>query len=238
LKKEHFIVVGLFIMVNSFAQTDIPDQSQRKTKYILYSQELDKSRPSDEKVQKKYYKNGKLAEVSYSDSLKMEFYENGTKRSVTKFRKGKIEGERMYYYASGQEEMMVHYRRGMQDGPFALFYENGKIKYKGTFKADHIYGERYCYDEKGNLLNGDFTLSGFGDTKYEGKAIDGKPEGEVKVSDGSGLIMTVNFKNGKAHGLVYHYQDGKKIKAENYAEGLYVDDVPMDMSMSPEPENK
>jgi len=38
--------------------------------------------------------------------------------------------------------------------------------------------------------------------------------------------MLVNFRNGKAHGLTYYYENGKKVKAENYAEGMFVDDIP------------
>jgi antitoxin component YwqK of YwqJK toxin-antitoxin module len=146
-----------------------------------------------------------------------------------------VEGERMFYYPNGQVEMMVNYKKGLQDGPFILYYDNGKIKYKGEFKGDRIFGERFCYDEEGNLINGEFSFSGYMDTKYEGKAVDGKPEGEVKVSDSSGLIMMVNFRNGKAHGLTYHFKDGKKVKAENYAGGMFVDDVPVDMSPGTEP---
>jgi antitoxin component YwqK of YwqJK toxin-antitoxin module len=229
MKASKIIAAVFLFSINAFSQTDIPDLNQIKTKYILYNQSLDKEEPLNGQPEKHYYKNGQLAEVYYKDSLRIENYESGKTRSVTHYRNGKIEGERMFYYPNGQVEMVVNYKKGMQEGLFVLYYENGKMKYTGEFKGGRIFGERICYNEEGNLINGEFAFSGYQQSRYEGKALNGKPEGEVKVSDSSGLVMTVNFRNGKAHGLAFHYKDGKKIKAENYSEGMFVDDVPMDM---------
>ncbi|MBL7913296.1 MAG: hypothetical protein JNJ41_19695 [Bacteroidia bacterium] len=112
----------------------------------------------------------------------------------------------------------------MRNGPTILYYENGNIQYTCSYKDDKMDGQRMCYDPSGNPSEGNFVFyNKDGSKEREGKCINGKPEGELKLYINNKIVMLVNFKDGKPHGMTYHY-DGNEIISlmEEYNNGSFV----------------
>lgn len=132
--------------------------------------------------------------------------------------------KRIYFNYNGTKHSEISYKYGKRNGPTILYHENGNIKYTCEYKDDKMSGERMCYDPAGNVSEGNFIFYNNDGTKErEGKCINGKPEGELKLYINNKIVMLVNFKDGKPHGMAYYYDRNQIITlVEEYNNGNFV----------------
>jgi antitoxin component YwqK of YwqJK toxin-antitoxin module len=154
----------------------------------------------------------------------MAYYNNGIPRRVAFFKDDRLEGEETYFYENGKLAEKCFYKNGRRDGVAITYYKNGSIKSKGAYKENRLYGERVYFNENGNPCNGDLVMyDENGKIAREGKCVQGKPDGELKVYNNGDLSMLVNFTNGKPHGYTYYYASNEKISSvELYNEGEFI----------------
>jgi len=112
-----------------------------------------------------YYKSGKKAADGFkNDSSKLEgiqteYYETGSKKNISNFKNGIIEGEIIEYYENGKIKNTALFKNGMVQNMIS-YYENGAIKAKGLFKNGELNGTKCEYYENGSgfveteMLNG------------------------------------------------------------------------------------
>ena len=204
-----------------------------------------------------YYDSGTIKwNGSYENDLQIGewygYYENGRKYSFRIFENGKPKVDSIfnafekismvveYHYYKNQVEKRIYYENGLyksQDAFFkdqelegltTSFYKNGNVKYTGGFRKGKMFGERFYYNETGELCNGKFTAySDSGFVEREGRCINGKPEGEFIVFDSNReIVIKANFKNGKAEGPSYFYNpDDTTVLIEQYKNGKFIKEV-------------
>lgn len=178
---------------------------------------------------REFYENGNLKFESWGDTLTINYYQNGNRKSLNRYHNGVINGEQITYYLTEEVATKLNYVNSKRHGVFFIYYENGSLAYTGEYKNEKMFGQRLCYNEAGDLMNGDFVLMDVnGLVTHKGHCINGKPEGVMTVYNPSGGInMEVNFKYGKPHGLTRYYSVGKIYKTENYLNGIFLEEVPV-----------
>ncbi|MBA2612989.1 MAG: hypothetical protein H0U95_13535 [Bacteroidetes bacterium] len=163
------------------------------------------------------YKDGQI------EGRLMEFYENGDTSLVSEYSSGQL-NKKITYSHNNKRSNLVTYKAGKRHGPTILYHKNGNIEYTCTYQDDKMYGLRMCYDPAGNTSEGNFVFyNEDGSKEREGKCINGKPEGELKLYHHNRVFMLVNFKDGKPHGMTYYYdRNGIITSTEEYNNGEYV----------------
>lgn len=204
-----------------------------------------------------YYDSGTIKwKGSYENDLQIGewygYYENGRKYSFRIFENGKPKVDSIfnavekismvveYHYYKNQLEKRIYYENGLYKSQEVFFkdqeleclttsfYKNGNVKYTGGFRKGKMFGERFYYNETGELCNGKFTAyndSGF--VERDGRCINGKPEGEFIVYDSNReIVIKASFKNGKSEGPSYFYNPGDTtVRIEQYKNGKFIKEV-------------
>lgn len=80
------------------------------------------------------------------------WYENGQKKSETRYIDGKLEGGFTEWYENGRKAKELYYRNGEMDGPVTTWYENGQKELECSMKEDNPVGICRVWDEQGNLI--------------------------------------------------------------------------------------
>lgn len=173
------------------------------------------------KVDKEYYKNGKLKSIkNYKDSLPFGihvFYnENGTVDKAISYNEfgikdgeGKLDtlsnkiGEWIFYYDDGKIKAKGNYKKDKREGEWIFYYNSGQIEQKGTYEEGYAEGNWVWYYENGNILRKEEYFLGF----RSGKIYEFSPDGDTIVSG--------NYDEGDKDGK-WFYKIG-----DEYSEGEY-----------------
>ncbi|MCE3297047.1 MAG: rane-binding protein [Crocinitomicaceae bacterium] len=167
-------LIVLFMVFICLTNLEIYGQNQGDTLKVKYQYEM--TIISDSKqirvVKTKY-------DTKPEQSLREEFYENGNRRSITRFigrskngeelsywengqlkeqsfwKKGKAIGERLIYHSNGELKEKFSHVRGLASGPYESYYPNGKLCYQGEMKKGGRHGEWLVYNESGKLIRKD-----------------------------------------------------------------------------------
>ncbi len=131
-------------------------------KRIIYSDKM-------LKLTESYFKNDKL------DGVTTSFYENGNKKFVGEYRKGKMFGERLYYNETGE----------LCNGKFKDMNESGYVEREGVCVEGRPEGEFKVYNSKHSMaIKANFK--------------NGKAEGLTYYYYGRDTISSIElYKNGK-----------------------------------------
>ena len=110
---------------------------------------------------KEFDEEGKLTVISdwkkgMQDGTAIYYYPNGNKQSEGKFKKNFRTGTWKFYYENGVLETEGNYEVKnnveIAEGNFKSYYQNGILKASSTWVNNAREGERFLYDEKGNLI--------------------------------------------------------------------------------------
>lgn len=177
--------------------------------------------------QTEYFENGNIKLELWLDTLEIRYYKNGNRKSLSRYKERKTDGEQITCFETEEIATIVNYKSGIRHGKFALYHRNGKMAYTGEYKEEKMFGQRVCYDEKGFPSNGKFTMSDIsGKITHEGQCVNGLLEGIMIVYSPNGdKSMEVNFRDGKPNGLTHYFHKGKKYKTETYKDGVFVSEV-------------
>jgi len=119
-------------------------------------------------------------------------------------------GKWTWYNKKGNIREQTNYKNGLTEGEFSTYYDNGNLKNKGLYKNDLLEGDYLSYSENGALKE----IKTFKSNKLDGVY---KNFHEVGQSCPNYVL---NYKNGKAQGVLNQYFDTGEI----YYQTNYVDD--------------
>jgi antitoxin component YwqK of YwqJK toxin-antitoxin module len=163
-------------------------------------------------VQKLYYENGQLEDVSNFKNGKMInrilYHQNGKVRRQETFNNGKYSGVNKEFFENGNLEAVRNYNaNGELNGIVKVFFENGKKYLEGNYSNGLQNGIQLSFYENGQIRSSYNYLKG-------------KKEGLVKTYDSLGNPIFYEFyKNDKLEGLRKFYQNGKLLLVGNYRDG-------------------
>jgi len=109
------------------------------------------------KVEKKYYPNGKIKEkiTIYNNEetnfLRELYYPNGNLKQEMKFTDSKIDGWVKDYYEDGELDTKMFFKKGKPNGIAESYYETGVLKYRTPFKYGKRHGLLTSYYSNGKL---------------------------------------------------------------------------------------
>ncbi len=104
------------------------------------------------------------AYISDVEIAKYQFYSNGCIKAITRYKRGKINGDQYYFFQNGKLERKENFRDGLQWGKAYYYYPSGVVQYERNWEDGKKVG--YCqdyYDTTGrikvvNLYNEDGQL--------------------------------------------------------------------------------
>ena len=110
-----------------------------------------------------------LSNVSFSQEIKKEYYNNGQFKSIGK---QNLDGKRtrewkvyIAYYDNGQLHQIANFENGKLTGECKEFYENGQLKKIGNYENGLGTGESKTYNQNGAIIYGIQFYSGFYDLR-------------------------------------------------------------------------
>jgi len=83
----------------------------------------------------------------------IQYYENGQKKYVGFFKKGKKDGMWTFWFENGKKWSEGYFLEGLRTGEASEYYENGKIFYKGEYLEGQKHGKWEFYNDQGNKVN-------------------------------------------------------------------------------------
>ena len=157
----------------------------------------------------KHYKYNVLAEeCNYKEGLlhgdRIEYFSDGTKKSVQHFVNGKAEGTFVTYSSKNKVESEVNYKNGLQDGAEVFYDSEGNIRSSVKYVAGKETGLK-------KQLFSDYELTAnYKNGNYDGDYSEIYTNGNVKI--------TGHYTDGKKDGTwEFGKKDGNKIRTEEYA---------------------
>lgn len=174
----------------------------------------------------KYYKYDVIRqEINYKDGYKdgdlIDYYPDGSKKSVTPVTKGKGNGKLIdYYYGNEKIQKEKGMKNGIEDGFERQYDEKGNLVSELFFKDGYQDGKYFTTMNRGSndeyvirgtyangKMTGDYTETfANGNIKQKGKYKDGKKDG----------VWETFKKNGSRSKPTEEYKDGDMIKKTSY----------------------
>ena len=126
------------------------------------------------------------------------YYANGQLKSKGNYKDGEYHGPIEVYISTGQLYTRINYKNGVEHGNWERFYANGQLEVKSRSRdGKRVPGSFTYFHENGQLFN---------------ECIENHENGQ--------LYSKVNYKNGKRHGLLEHFnQEGKLVHKGNFKNG-------------------
>lgn len=82
----------------------------------------------------------------------LQFYSNGTLRSMGDLVEGYRDGVWTFYHMNGQKQTEATFIKGREEGQYTVYYENGVPLYIGHYRNGDRIGIWEFYDDEGNLV--------------------------------------------------------------------------------------
>jgi len=101
----------------------------------------------------------------------IQYYENGQKKYVGYFKKGKKDGMWIFWFENGKKSSEGYFLEGLRTGAASVFHENGRIFYKGEYLEGQKNGKWEFYNEEGHKIN-EVTFENGRITKQSNKSIE------------------------------------------------------------------
>ena len=126
------------------------------------------------------------------------YYANGQLKSKGNYKDGEYHGPIEVYISTGQLYTRINYKNGVEHGNWERFYANGQLEVKSRSRdGKRVPGSFSYFHENGQLFN---------------ECIENHENGQLQSK--------INYKNGKRHGLLEHFdQEGKLVNKGNFKNG-------------------
>lgn len=128
---------------------------------------------------------------------------NGLPQEIYTLKDSVLHGERILFFPGSKDTAVIEtHENGRFNGPYRSFFLNNKLKLKGQYINDEMFGLWYKYDEQGSLME-EVTFS---KNKENGPFKEFYPSGQLSVSG--------NYKNGNTEDgpLLFYNENGKLVK--------------------------
>ncbi len=225
---KNILLILFFILIPKQANSQVSEYNKTiymdstwnettKKKHSFYRVIEDYYSEKDNYQIKDYYKSGHLLmagssknkEEWYKEGEFISFYENGNKKSVSNYIKGRKTGSESEWFENGNKKIDLNYTNYKLDGPMQQYYENGQLKSSSNFTDGLLDGKETKWYENGNKkIEGEyfrdkknntskFVINQFWDDNGLQKVIDGNGDYEEinKNRYESGKVKT-GLKNG------------------------------------------
>jgi antitoxin component YwqK of YwqJK toxin-antitoxin module len=83
----------------------------------------------------------------------IQYYENGQKKYVGHFKKGKKDGMWTFWFENGKKSTEGYFLEGLRTGETQAYHENGKLNYKGEYLEGKKNGKWEFYNDEGMKIN-------------------------------------------------------------------------------------
>jgi len=122
------------------------------------------------------------------DTLKKEFFKDGSLRSIITIKNGKRNGPSYVYYENGKQQFEINYKDSKKDGITKYFYESGELYRTTLFEDGEKVGIQKYYFKSGGLkaeipYESGVVVPGTKEYSQSGKLITDYPEIVVKTVD-------------------------------------------------------
>ena len=125
------------------------------------------------------------------EEIKVEYYDNGNKKSEIHYKNGKLDGVQTYWYEDGNKELERHYKDGEMDGVATEWCEDG-TKIEEHYKDGKLDGVSTWWYEDGTKN----SEAQYKDGKKEGLAttwhVNGTKKSEQYIKDENDPNSVVN----------------------------------------------
>lgn len=133
------------------------------------------------------------------DTLKKEFYKDGSLRSIITIKNGKRNGPSYVYYENGKQQFEINYKDSEKDGITKYFYESGELYRTTLFEHGEKAGIQKYYYKNGGLkaeipYESGVVVPGTKEYSQTGKLITDYPEIVVKTVDRLAFENTYDLK--------------------------------------------
>ena len=126
------------------------------------------------------------------------YYANGQLKSKGNYKDGEYHGPIEVYISTGQLYTRINYKNGVEHGNWEKFYANGQLEVKSRSRD-------------GKIVPGSFSYFHENSQSYN-ECIEHHENGQLRSK--------INYKNGKRHGLLEHFdQEGKLVNKGNFKNG-------------------
>ncbi len=171
-----------------------------------------------------YYEDGsKMLIAEYQDDAYklIDYWDENGRQLITNGN-----GKYQTFFSSGQMESQGTITNGIYTDQWSFWYENGQLKEVG----DYVQGEYFIknsWEDSGNtqVVNGNGKYVAYyenGVEESKGSFLGGLKDGQwIFKNDMDSITSKVNYKNGKANGLVLQYALTGKL----YCEGNAIDNL-------------
>lgn len=254
---KSILLILFFIFIPKLANSQISEYNKTiymdstwnettKKKHIYYRIIEDYYSDKDIYKIKDYYKSGvlhmegvsKSRDEWYKEGEFVVFYENGNKKSVSNYTKGKKTGKETQWYVNGNKKSDFNYINSKLDGQIQQFHENGIIKSFSNYTNGLPIGKETRWYENGNkkqegeyILNdkknkSEYKINDFWDSNGIQKITDGNGDYEERddKSFGSGKIKE-GIKDGVWQGWIINVTNKY---TETYANGQFISGTILD----------
>ncbi|MBI5272353.1 MAG: hypothetical protein HY861_00020 [Chlamydiia bacterium] len=98
-----------------------------------------------------FYASGALY-AELTPELHSYFYENGTVKTVERYKEGRLDGEVLLYWPNGQRKRKSFFIRGVREGLDQMWNCNGQLVDEGSYEAGRAVGVHRRFREDGVLI--------------------------------------------------------------------------------------
>lgn len=166
-----------------------------------------------------------IASSSICQDIRKEYYEDGSLKSVERFKGVYRHGKSVFFHKNGKPGSKNIYRKGVKVRKSRTYFESGQIRILSSYKNGKRHGIAKIYNKRGVLLSrqdykndsrkGVFkTYRENGKLKSKGRYLEGKEFGTWKYYYENGNLQSLNvYKSSSEIVLAIFYYENKSTKA-------------------------
>lgn len=169
-----------------------------------------------------YYENGNKKSVfkKKGDQFHGEsiwYHENGKPSLRANYEEGQLQGKSINYYFNGEKELVENYENGVRQGKSTKWYKNEKLKEEMFFVNDTLHGEYKVYYKDGQIRVSGAFHHGLYDGQWVWWSQIGLKVGEAMYDKGDGE-QTAWYLNGRKKSVIPYKKNEMHGKATFFNE--------------------
>lgn len=178
-----------------------------------------------------------LGDNSLYSGYFIDYYKDGTVKSIKNFKNGHLDGDAYFYGSNGSMTKLVTFKSGSKNGGETEYFADGTPKSYKLYKNDVQDGLEYNYDENGfvksifsykyGIKNGESLKFSNGTLTEKETYTNDRLEGDASAFYANGKVKSSGkFRNDYRDGKwSWYYPDGELKLIETYVNGKVIGDI-------------